>query len=480
MLENLEPSLQASPLFKSVFDKATITAIQIMDRHGFILQVNEAFSKAFGYSSEDLKGKHLKVLFTAEDQARQMPEMEIEKVNQHGFAVDKNYTIHKDGSCIWVSGESVAAIDHEGREYIVKFLQNIHDQKLLEKFLKESKDFSDSVVRSITDSLVVIDVSGRILKVNNALYNLLKINDETIEGVYLAEVKSSFFQLEELRLKIDNTIQTGEAGAFQIEWTDETNLTRHILVKASFLDGKLVNKKIVLLLNDVTEKVNAERQRDDLLAFVIHELRNPLANITLCNTLVQQSIEENDKEGAGEFLTKSVSNTRRLRTLIQELYDAIQAGSGNLHFNKSTFSFEDLINEVIEGVQISNESHVIRKTGMAAIEVNADKARISQALSNYLLNAIKYSPQANTVDVHIAQENGDIIVSVKDYGLGITDEKIPHVFERYFRADNSKKIEGLGLGLYLSKQIIDAHNGRVWVKSKVNEGSTFYFSIPQG
>ncbi|MCW3108651.1 MAG: hypothetical protein JWQ09_3157 [Segetibacter sp.] len=479
MFENLEPALNHSPLFKSVFDNATISAIQIMDTDGFILHVNAAFTHSFGYTKEDLQGKHIKVLFTEEDQAMQMPEREIEKVNQHGFAVDRNYTIHKDGSCIWVSGESVLAKDDEGKEYIIKFLQDIHEQKLLEKFLKESKEFSDSVVSSITDGLIVFDLNFRILKANNTFYNLLKINEESVEGLHLFEVKNNFLTSEKLKQQLNEIIETETAGQFQLEWTDENSVTKHLSIKASFIDGKLVNKRIVLVINDITGKVSSEQQRDDVLAFVIHELRNPLANITLCNTLLEQSIDENDKEEAQEFLNKIKINTQRIKSLIQEMYDATRAGSGNLYFNKSTFCFEELVKEVIESVQLANNCHKINKTGHADVEVNADRERISQVISNYLLNGIKYSPKADKVDVHISIENGNVVVAVKDYGQGIAEDKIPHVFERYYRVDSSTKIEGLGLGLYLSKQIIDAHNGRVWVKSMENEGSTFYFSIPK-
>ncbi|HEX8277910.1 MAG TPA: PAS domain-containing sensor histidine kinase [Segetibacter sp.] len=479
MFESFEPVLHHSPLFKSVFDNATINAIQVMDKDGFILQVNTAFTKSFGHTTEDLLGKHSKVLFTEEDQAKQQPEMEIEKVNQHGFAVDKNYTVHKDGSCVWVSGESTLAKDADGKEYIIKFIQDIHEQKLLEKFLKESKEFSDNVVTSITDALVVFDLNFRILKANNAFYNLLKLNEESVEGLHLFELKNSFLSSEKLKEQINKIIETETAQQFQIDWNINDSNTKHLSVKAGFLDGQNVNKRIVLVMNDITDKISSEQQRDDLLAFVIHELRNPLANITLCNSLLEQSIEDNDKEEAEDFLNKIKTNTQRIKSLIQELYDATQAGSGTLHFNKSTFSFDDLVSEVIENVQLANKSHLIQKTGKTDAEVYADRGRIGQTLSNYLLNAIKYSPEADKVDVQLTIENGNVVVAVKDYGQGIAEDKVPHVFERYYRADNTTKIEGLGLGLYLSKQIIDTHNGRVWVKSRENEGSTFYFSIPK-
>lgn len=478
MLENFDPVFESSPLFGSIYKNSTANAIQLMDEDGYIIEVNDAFTHSFGYTSKDLYGKHIRVLFTEEDQKMQMPEMEIETVKQHGSAVDRNYTVHKDGTCVWVSGESIFAKDDKGKTFIVKFIQSIHEQKLLEKFLKESNEFSESVVKAITDALIVLDTNFRILKVNNAFYNLFQINKETIEGLHLFELNDSFLNSTELKEHLEEMVETAASTQLEHEYKEDGNIIKNLSVKTSFIDGKMVNKRILLVATDVTDKVQSDRQRDDLIAFVIHELRNPLSNIVLLNTLLEQTIQDNDKENAEEFIKKSKENAERLKSLIQELYDATKAGSGHLQFNKTNFNFDDLVKEAIETVQLTHSSHTIRKEGDVNLEIIADRERLNQALSNYLLNAIKYSPEADKVDVQLSVENGNVVVAVTDFGQGVPEEKIPHLFERYFRANDSKKIEGLGLGLFLSKQIINAHDGRVWIKSKINEGSTFYFSIP--
>jgi PAS domain S-box-containing protein len=386
--------------------------------------------------------------------------------------------MHKDGTCIWVSGESILAKDKEGRKFIIKFIQNIHEQKVLEKFLKESTEFSESVVKSITDAIIVFDTDLRILKANNAFYNLFQINQNNVEGLVIAEIAHPLIQSQELKQHLDVLLATETSNQFQLEWKFDETQTKHYNVKASFIDGKLVNKRILLVISDVTKKVQSEQQRDDLVAFVIHELRNPLANIALCNTLLEESINNDDKEGADEYLKMSKQNSLRLKSLIQELYDATKAGSGNLQFKKTSFVFDDLVNEVIETIQLTNTGYNIAKRGSVSLLVTADKSRISQVFSNYLLNAIKYSPGSDKVVVEVFLENSNVVVSVTDFGKGIPADEIDHLFERYYRAEKTNSVEGLGLGLFLSKQIIDAHNGRVWVTSEENKGSTFYFSIP--
>lgn len=134
--------------------------------------------------------------------------------------------------------------------------------------------------------------------------------------------------------------------------------------------------------------------------------------------------------------------------------------------------------EAIEAVQLSNATHRISKTGETDVELYADRKRLHQVLTNFLVNAIKYSPDADRVEVKVSMESGYAIVAVTDYGEGIAPDKIPHIFSRYYRANKGGKAEGLGLGLYLSKQIIDAHNGRVWIESTPGVGTSFFFSIP--
>ena len=478
MLENFETILESAPLLKSVFKNASVNAILIMDTEGYILDLNEAFTHSFGYTKEDLFGKHIRILFTEEDQNKRLPEMEIETVNQVYTAMDKSYTLHKDGTCIWATGESILAKDKEGNQFLIKFIQNIHEQKVLEKFLKESTEFSESVVKSIADAILVLDTDFRILKANNAFYNLFKLNENNIEGMFVSDIAHPLIEIHGLKEQLYKMVATETSESFTLEWKLDETQTKHYQVKASFIDGKIVNKRILLIISDITEKVQSEQQRDDLVAFVIHELRNPLANITLCNTLLEEALYDQDKESAAEYLKMSKSNTARLKSLIQELYDATKAGSGSLQYSKTTFAFDGLVNEVIEPIKLANPRFSILKKGSASFEITADKGRIGQVLSNYLINAIKYSPGADKVEVQVSVEDGNVIVAVTDFGKGIPENEIVHLFERYFRAKKTNKIEGLGLGLFLSKQIIDAHNGRVWVKSKENEGSTFYFSIP--
>jgi hypothetical protein len=137
-----------------------------------------------------------------------------------------------------------------------------------------------------------------------------------------------------------------------------------------------------------------------------------------------------------------------------------------------------MVSEAIETIQGLNPSFHISVIGDADFNVIADRYRLIQVITNFLSNAIKYSNENKEVILSITHDNQTVTVSVKDEGAGISRDYLPYVFERFFRIKKTRSIEGIGLGLYLCRQIIRAHNGQVWVESEEGEGSIFYFSVP--
>jgi signal transduction histidine kinase len=141
---------------------------------------------------------------------------------------------------------------------------------------------------------------------------------------------------------------------------------------------------------------------------------------------------------------------------------------------------EELITEVVGNFQYTISSHIVERTDDTNVKVYADKARIHQVLVNLISNAIKYSPNADKVIVSQKPENGLVTVSVQDFGMGIPKEEQHKIYQRFFRAKGKKEgdIPGLGLGLYISTEIVKQHRGELWVKSTEGKGSTFYFTLP--
>jgi signal transduction histidine kinase len=153
--------------------------------------------------------------------------------------------------------------------------------------------------------------------------------------------------------------------------------------------------------------------------------------------------------------------------------------TGQMSLTLSSFRVDELIGNALEQVHYERHGKKIRLQGKTALTIEADKVRLEQVLVNLLTNAIKYSPKADEVTIRVQIIDSSLKISVKDNGIGIPSDKIPHLFGRYYRVENSSQsFSGLGMGLYISSEIVKLHNGRIGVSSELGEGSEFWFSIP--
>ena len=152
------PGVDTSDFFYLTWVNSVQNAMLIIDGNGYIIAINQSFQTQFGYAETDIIGKHFRLLFTREDQQLQKPEMEIATVKENGSAEDTNYLMHKNGTAVWVKGESVL-VEANTAIYISKIIHNIHSQKVMERFLIESNDFVEKILKNITDALIVLDNS---------------------------------------------------------------------------------------------------------------------------------------------------------------------------------------------------------------------------------------------------------------------------------------------------------------------------------
>lgn len=154
---SFEEELKRNTILRCLYNNSKVNAILIADDNGYILHLNDGFSLNYGYVTEDLHGKHGRVLFTDEDQKALVPEMEIETVKQQGFTRDRNYLVHHNGTPVWTDGESVLVKSDSGATYIFKVVQNLQEQIALEVFLRDALAFSDNVVSAINEGLLVLN-----------------------------------------------------------------------------------------------------------------------------------------------------------------------------------------------------------------------------------------------------------------------------------------------------------------------------------
>ncbi len=479
MLKTTDPFGSSYNYFESLFNNAIENNVLLMDRNGIILAINEAFTNCFGYNSEDILGKHAMILFTQEDQKKGKPEEEIASVINNGQASDDNYLVTKDRTKIWVSGESTLVTNNSGDVRILKIIQNIHQQKKSEVSIHQLNEFNENILSAIEDVVIVLDINMHILKTNRAFNSLFKNTEVIVQTLNFAELIKPYDVFDELVSYIQSAIAK-QKGFSNVPIEIETPVGDKRIFDVSCTPFKFVDDEnnVLIVIHDITIHKQLERQREDVIGFVAHELRNPLANLVLCNDLMGEFIKENNQEEVVDLLERSKNNVSRLNKMIAELYDATRVNSGNLKLEISTFNLKDMIAEAIATVEVLQPSYNIIVNGDGDFSIRGDRYRLIQVITNYLSNGIKYSNGRTDVILEMKAMNKMVIVSVKDNGLGISAKQLPYIFDRFFRAEKTKNLEGIGLGLYLCRQIIHAHQGQVWVESEEGKGSIFYFSIP--
>ncbi len=327
--------------------------------------------------------------------------------------------------------------------------------------------------------VIVLDEDLNVIKANRAFYILFNYNIQKRASINFGDLIRPYDVFEELQSNIEKAMASKRGFtnvAFEIQTSGGEK--RIFDVTCTFMQQSDQGDHLLLVIHDITVHKMAEREREDLIGFVAHELRNPLANLVLCNDVMGDAIKENNEEEIMDMLQRNKNNVLRLNKMIADLYDTAKVSSGNLKLDVSTFSFNSMINEAIDTVKGLQPSYNIIVKGEGNIEVTADRYRLIQVVTNYLSNGIKYSNGNTNVFLTIYHDNKIITVSVKDEGLGISRNQLPYIFERFFRAERTKNLEGIGLGLFLCRQIIHSHHGHVWAESEEGKGSTFYFSIP--
>lgn len=228
---------------------------------------------------------------------------------------------------------------------------------------------------------------------------------------------------------------------------------------------------------DIEEQKKLEHKKDEFIGIASHELKTPLTSIKAYVQLLKRT---EDPALSKIYIEKANTYIDKLQGLISELLDVSKIQSGKLELNEEIFDYESLLHDTIEGMQYIQRSHKIIKKGDEAPKfVKADKGRIEQVIINLIDNAVKYSPDSDKIIITTAISGGHVITSIQDFGIGIPNDQRDKIFDRFFRVNNLKPtFAGLGIGLYICSEIVRRHEGKIWVESEVNNGSTFNFTLP--
>lgn len=375
-------------------------------------------------------------------------------------------------------------INPNGEVYaILNFATNVTDLVLAKKEIEEKEE----KYRNLADSLPIIvwtaDKDGNIDYYNKKWYEYTGF--EGIDNREAATHKILHPDDISRAMQTWNNSQKNKSP-YEIEYQfrdyKSEDAYRWFLGRA--IPIKDTNEDVIQWIGtctDINEFKQFQQQKDNFLGIASHELKTPLTSLKLYSQYLEKNLRKQDDNNNADVAKKMDDQINKLTALVNDLLDVTKIQNGKILLNKSDFNFDELVNEIITEQQMST-SHRIYLEAENIGNIYGDRHRISQVMSNLISNAIKYSPSSDKIQITTKlTEEGCVLFSVRDYGIGIPEDKKDKVFEQYYRVSGSKEhtFPGLGLGLYISSEIIKRSGGRIFVNSVEGKGSDFCFEIPK-
>jgi PAS domain S-box-containing protein len=395
----------------------------------------------------------------------------------------------KDGSTIPVEIRETFLRGLVGQPVgILGITRDVRERKKAEEALRESEERFRDLFENANDLIQSIDMEGRYIYVNRKWLEVLGYSKEEVSKLNMFDVVRN----DQIAHCMDCIEEVAQGGAIdKVETVFVSKSGREIFVEGSvnakFEGGRPVSTRGIF--RDITERKKAEeaireldRLKSEFISDISHELRTPLHSIKGFGKLILDG-KVPDPNVQREFLTIIENQSNRLDKLVSNLLDASRLESGRFNINKRRMSMLGTIHETVEtlrGVAGGRGMTIKEDIPTALPEIDADKERLEQVMFNLIGNAVKFSNDDDEVTVRAEVKERELLVQVIDHGIGIPQEAMPRLFQRFYRVEASSSVGGSGLGLYISKQIIEAHGGHIWVESEAGKGSTFSFTVPLG
>ncbi|MGI4020237.1 MAG: PAS domain S-box protein [Janthinobacterium lividum] len=472
------------PFFRQILESLEDYAIFTTDLEGHVSSWNKGAENLLGYSKQEVIGMSAIKLFTPEDVKKKVHLLEMTTARKTGSARDERYHVRKDGSQFFVSGMMFALRDEKGKiRGFTKLMRDITHIKVLQETIRHAKEYAQSIVDTAREPMLVLNKDFTINTANRSFYKAFKISKKTTEGKSIYAIENGQWDLPALKELLEDILPHNSIfNDFEVLAEFDKIGQRTVLLNARKL-WRVGNhmEMILLAFEDVTEKRQAEQFRNAFIGVASHELRGPVSTIKGFTQLLQKRADKADDKVTAGTLEKINTQVNKLNELINHLLDISRIQSGKLQLDKVHFDLNSLASDIVDELQSGTKTHHLVLQGNIGGNVFADKFRVGQVLTNLIGNAIKYSPEAGKVTIKLKEDKNKSTcqVSVQDYGIGIPEEEQQNLFQAFNRARNvqNKKIPGIGLGLHISAEIIREHEGKIWFESKVDEGSTFHFSL---
>ncbi len=344
----------------------------------------------------------------------------------------------------------------------------------------------ETILDTMTEAVYVADPEGRLRRLNQAFARLVGLADKGQAGGSFAELMGQLHPENEVEAPVPDDLPMARAlkgesfTNHMIRITTLGGANRVLSVSGAPIrdaSGRIV--AAVNVARDVTELREIDRLKDEFISVASHEMRTPLTVIKGYAQILERRLKSSDStKGLLDMARQILNQTQLLSSLTDRLLDMSRVQFGRLSLEKEKVDLAALVRDVAERMRVATGHHTIRVDANQPVFAEADASRLEQVLMNLISNAVKYSPEGTAIDISLEQHDGDALVSVRDRGHGIPADRQDRIFQRFYRAVANGTNKGLGLGLYVSKGIVEAHGGKIWFESKEGKGSTFYVRLP--
>ncbi|MBF2442496.1 cell wall metabolism sensor histidine kinase WalK [Listeria innocua] len=331
-----------------------------------------------------------------------------------------------------------------------------------------------SVLAYMTDGVIATDRRGKVILINTPAEKMLRVKHESANGRSIIDVLDigDTYQFEDL-MEVDGSLTM-----------DRSTLDKPYVLRANFSVIQRetgFNNGVIAVLHDITDQEKVDQERRDFVSNVSHELRTPLTSMHSYLEALSDGAWE-DKEIAPRFLEVTQNETERMIRLVNDLLKLSRMDGGREQLEKSFVNFTDFFNHIIDRFEMMKKETIMFKRHIpkepVIIEIDEDK--VMQVLDNIISNANKYSPDGGRISFYLKKFEDEIEVSIADEGLGVPDEDLANIFDRFFRVDKarSREMGGTGLGLAIAREVIEAHGGRIWAERNKSKGTIIKFTLP--
>lgn len=473
-------------LFKNIFDQAPLGFALLSGPEQVIQLVNDRILKIWDRTREQVLGK------THYDARPEIQSQDMNSWMQEVYATGKT-RINRELRVLLKSGDGLREayvnsvyspiLNAKGEiTGILIIIDEVTDRIIARQQVERSQEQLRLAIESAKLGTWRLDRDTGNFMASNRTKELFGFaaEDDMLLDMAVAQIAADYQQY--VQDQINRAVSEGDHYdiEYPIKGRNDENL-RWVRATGKIYPGQLgESDQFVGTIQDISDRKKDEQLKNDFIAMVSHELKTPLTSLSgYLQVLERKAIKLADPMSINT-LKKTNNLIGKMNAMITGFLDVSRMEGGQIRIDRKLFNMADLIREVEENLEEEPGSQEIFFHPVEEAWLNADRDKIEQVINNFISNAVKYSPAKSRIEVACVQHEAQVLISVKDMGIGIQPEDTTRMFDRFYRVENAqtRNVAGFGIGLYICKEIVERHRGRIWVESEPGLGSTFYFCLP--